>query len=69
MADEKILEEYVDDDHGYTAYYDKEGDLVTIKIIDSDDLDTGRITHTLYFQYEEIENFYYFIKEVRKLTA
>ena len=66
MALEIIWEEYHDDAYAYIANYDKEEDFVTIEIIDADDLDTGRVTHTVYFPDDEIKDFYKFIKKVKE---
>ena len=65
MAFKKILEEQANDDSPiFSADYDKEEDFLKIEIVDSDNE-----VHRLYFQYEEIEDFYYFIKKVREITA
>ena len=51
----------------FTAEYDKERDIVKI-IIDGWG-EQGLFTSDLELQHEEIEDFYYFIKEVKDLTV
>ena len=68
MAYKKILEEQANvDNPKYIAKYDKERDI--IKIIIDGWGEQGLFTSDLELQHEEIEDFYYFIKEVKDLTV
>ena len=56
----------------FTAEYDKERDITKIQVYfvePTENLQKGRKEIKFYFQYEEIEDFYYFIKEVKELTV
>jgi len=73
MAWKKISEEQANVDSPiFTAKYDKERDITKISIYfvePTENLQKGRKEINFYFQYEEIEDFYYFIKEVKESTV
>jgi hypothetical protein len=68
MGFKKILEEQANvDSVKFIAKYAKESDRTKI-IIEGWGVDSDRYVD-FFLQYEEIEDFYYFIKEVKELTA
>ena len=66
MAWKKILEEQANTDSPtFMAYHVKEEDVVKIVVKTI----YPRKQYTMYFTNEEIEDFYYFIEEVKELTV
>tara|TARA_R100001086_G_scaffold207219_1_gene123004 strand:+ start:315 stop:524 length:210 start_codon:yes stop_codon:yes gene_type:complete len=69
MAWEKILEEQANVDSPTFIFYQDDGfrgkdhQKIVVKTI------TPRKTYTMFFHYEEIEDFYFFIEQVYKETA